>query len=71
MSEGQSLRALCPTLGGDATPPASPPPTPLAGASFLLLKRSEDLLQTALAKTYVAWDRIEDQRALDGYVRRA
>lgn len=32
---------------------------------------AEDLLQTALAKTYVAWDRIEDQRALDGYVRRA
>ncbi|WP_202502317.1 SigE family RNA polymerase sigma factor [Streptomyces sp. SID5785] len=32
---------------------------------------AEDLLQTALAKTYVAWDRIEDHRALDGYVRRA
>ncbi|AEY90361.1 MULTISPECIES: SigE family RNA polymerase sigma factor [Streptomyces] len=32
---------------------------------------AEDLLQTALAKTYVAWERIEDQRALDGYVRRA
>lgn len=32
---------------------------------------AEDLLQTALAKTYLAWDRIEDQRALDGYVRRA
>ncbi|MFC9650272.1 MULTISPECIES: SigE family RNA polymerase sigma factor [unclassified Streptomyces] len=32
---------------------------------------AEDLLQTALTKTYVAWDRIEDQRALDGYVRRA
>ncbi|RSS76677.1 SigE family RNA polymerase sigma factor [Streptomyces sp. WAC06614] len=31
---------------------------------------AEDLLQTALAKTYVAWDRIQDQRALDGYVRR-
>jgi len=32
---------------------------------------AEDLLQTALAKTYAAWERIEDQRALDGYVRRA
>jgi RNA polymerase sigma-70 factor (sigma-E family) len=32
---------------------------------------AEDLLQTALTKTYVAWDRIEDRRALDGYVRRA
>ncbi|MER5541474.1 SigE family RNA polymerase sigma factor [Streptomyces sp. NPDC001118] len=35
------------------------------------LSDAEDLLQTALAKTYVAWERIEDQRALDGYVRRA
>ncbi|GHG59842.1 RNA polymerase sigma factor [Streptomyces griseocarneus] len=32
---------------------------------------AEDLLQTALTKTYLAWDRIEDHRALDGYVRRA
>ncbi|MER6332300.1 SigE family RNA polymerase sigma factor [Streptomyces sp. NPDC001034] len=32
---------------------------------------AEDLLQTALAKTYAAWERIENQRALDGYVRRA
>ncbi|WP_240649314.1 SigE family RNA polymerase sigma factor [Streptomyces sp. Z26] len=32
---------------------------------------AEDLLQTALAKTYMAWERIEDHRALDGYVRRA
>ncbi|MFD9389732.1 SigE family RNA polymerase sigma factor [Streptomyces sp. NPDC060000] len=32
---------------------------------------AEDLLQTALTKTYVAWERIEDRRALDGYVRRA
>src|SRR5687768_17131845 len=32
---------------------------------------AEDLLQTALAKTYVAWERIQDHRALDGYVRRA
>jgi RNA polymerase sigma-70 factor (sigma-E family) len=32
---------------------------------------AEDLLQTALAKTYLAWERIEDHRALDGYVRRA
>ena len=32
---------------------------------------AEDLLQTALTKTYVAWDRIQDHGALDGYVRRA
>ncbi|MFD1934889.1 MULTISPECIES: SigE family RNA polymerase sigma factor [Nonomuraea] len=32
---------------------------------------AEDLLQTALAKTYLAWDRIRDHAALDGYVRRA
>jgi RNA polymerase sigma-70 factor (sigma-E family) len=31
---------------------------------------AEDLLQTALAKTYLAWDRINDHRAVDGYVRR-
>ncbi|MGP3961285.1 SigE family RNA polymerase sigma factor [Nonomuraea sp. 3N208] len=32
---------------------------------------AEDLLQNALTKTYLAWDRIEDRGALDGYVRRA
>ncbi|MFC4587827.1 SigE family RNA polymerase sigma factor [Sphaerisporangium corydalis] len=32
---------------------------------------AEDLLQAALAKTYLAWDRINDRAALDGYVRRA
>jgi RNA polymerase sigma-70 factor (sigma-E family) len=32
---------------------------------------AEDLLQAALAQTYLAWDRIEDRSALDGYVRRA
>ena len=31
---------------------------------------AEDLLQTALAKTCLAWDRIRDREALDGYVRR-
>ena len=31
---------------------------------------AEDLLQTALAKTYLAWDRIREREALDGYVRR-
>jgi RNA polymerase sigma-70 factor (sigma-E family) len=31
----------------------------------------EDLLQAALAKTFVAWRRIQDRTALDGYVRRA
>jgi RNA polymerase sigma-70 factor (sigma-E family) len=32
---------------------------------------AEDLVQAALAKTYQAWDRIEDRGAVDGYVRRA
>src|SRR3981081_1119209 len=32
---------------------------------------AEDLVQAALAKTYLAWDRIEGRGALDGYVRRA
>jgi RNA polymerase sigma-70 factor (sigma-E family) len=32
---------------------------------------AEDLVQAALAKTYLAWNRIEDRGALDGYVRRA
>ncbi|GLW64768.1 RNA polymerase sigma factor [Actinomadura rubrobrunea] len=32
---------------------------------------AEDLLQAALAKTYLAWDRINDRSAVDGYVRRA
>ena len=32
---------------------------------------AEDLVQSALAKTYLAWDRIEYRSALDGYVRRA
>ncbi|MBG0814199.1 SigE family RNA polymerase sigma factor [Planomonospora sp. ID82291] len=31
---------------------------------------AEDLLQAALARTYLAWERIEDRAALDGYVRR-
>jgi len=35
------------------------------------LADAEDLVQSALAKTYVAWDRIEDRGAVDGYVRRA
>ncbi|MFI6458278.1 SigE family RNA polymerase sigma factor [Streptosporangium amethystogenes] len=31
---------------------------------------AEDLLQVALVKTYLAWDRIQDHAALDRYVRR-
>lgn len=31
---------------------------------------AEDLLQTALAKTYLAWPRIRDREAVDAYVRR-
>lgn len=32
---------------------------------------AEDLLQAALTRTYLAWERINDRSALDGYVRRA
>ncbi|NUW46310.1 SigE family RNA polymerase sigma factor [Nonomuraea rhodomycinica] len=32
---------------------------------------AEDLLQNALTRTYLAWERIEDRGSLDGYVRRA
>jgi RNA polymerase sigma-70 factor (sigma-E family) len=32
---------------------------------------AEDLVQAALAKTYLAWGKISDYAALDGYVRRA
>ena len=31
---------------------------------------AEDLLQTALAKTYLAWGRVREREALDAYVRR-
>jgi RNA polymerase sigma-70 factor (sigma-E family) len=31
---------------------------------------AEDLVQTALARTWLAWERIEDPRAVDAYVRR-
>ena len=46
---------------------------PLLRTAYLLTGNradAEDLLQTALAKTYLAWDRIQDRGALDGYVRR-
>jgi RNA polymerase sigma-70 factor (sigma-E family) len=32
---------------------------------------AEDLVQAALAKTFLAWHRIEDRGALDGYARKA
>ena len=34
------------------------------------IHHAEDVLQTALAKLYLAWDRIADKGALDSYVRR-
>lgn len=46
----------------------------LLHSAYLLtgnLADAEDLVQSALAKTYQSWDRIEDRKALDGYVRRA
>jgi RNA polymerase sigma-70 factor (sigma-E family) len=32
---------------------------------------AEDLVQASLAKTYLAWDKINERAALDAYVRRA
>lgn len=32
--------------------------------------QAEDVLQTALAKLYLSWDKVRDRGALDGYVRR-
>jgi RNA polymerase sigma-70 factor (sigma-E family) len=46
---------------------------PLLRTAYLLTGSradAEDLLQTALAKTYLSWDRIRDREAVDGYVRR-
>lgn len=34
-------------------------------------EEAEDLLQSALARTYARWGSIRDKRALDGYVRTA
>ena len=31
---------------------------------------AEDLTQTAFAKLYLAWDRVQDRESVDGYVRR-
>ena len=31
---------------------------------------AEDLVQTALAKLYLSWDRVHDRQMIDGYVRR-
>ncbi len=32
--------------------------------------QAEDLVQTALAKLYLAWDRVRDRESVDAYVRR-
>ena len=32
--------------------------------------QAEDVLQTSLAKLYLAWDKVNDRDSLDGYVRR-
>jgi len=32
--------------------------------------QAEDLLQTSLAKLYLAWDRVHDRESVDAYVRR-
>ncbi len=46
---------------------------PLLRTAYLLTGNcadAEDLLQSTLAKTYLAWHRIQRREALDGYVRR-
>jgi RNA polymerase sigma-70 factor (sigma-E family) len=72
--------------GGDSAPPARPADDRgfreyVTSRSRSLLRTAyvltgnradaEDLVQAALAKTFLAWDRIEDSGALDGYVRKA
>lgn len=45
----------------------------LLGTAYLLTgdrQRAEDLLQTALLKTYLAWGRLRETRAVEAYVRR-
>lgn len=45
----------------------------LLRTAFLLTgdrARSEDLVQSSLAKLYVSWDRIRDKGAIDAYARR-
>jgi RNA polymerase sigma-70 factor (sigma-E family) len=42
----------------------------LRTASLLVDDRAEDLVQVALIKTYLAWHRIRDRGAVEGYVRR-
>jgi RNA polymerase sigma-70 factor (sigma-E family) len=48
--------------------------TALLRMAFMLTgnkQDAEDLVQAALAKTYLAWAKIQDRAALDHYVRRA
>ena len=48
--------------------------TALLRTAFMLTGNkadAEDLVQAALAKTYLAWSKINDRAALDNYVRRA
>ena len=45
----------------------------LLRTAFLLTgdrHHAEDLVQTAFAKLYLAWDRVQDRGSVDGYVRR-
>ncbi len=81
-STAPGARPLDPWLGGDVNRTRHEEfrayvtdrgPALLRAATRLTSDRAEaeDLLQAALAKTYLAWDRIEDRAAVDGYVRRA
>jgi RNA polymerase sigma-70 factor (sigma-E family) len=46
-------------------------PALLRAAARIAGEDAEDLLQAALAETYLAWERIGSRAAVDGYVRRA
>ncbi|QXE35955.1 SigE family RNA polymerase sigma factor [Streptomyces sp. GMY02] len=73
VSHSSSSHSVCTTYASFSSYVRARGPVLLRTARSLTSNPSdaEDLLQTALTKTYVAWDRIEDHRALDGYVRRA
>ncbi|MEP9361944.1 SigE family RNA polymerase sigma factor [Nocardioides sp. CN2-186] len=46
---------------------------PLLRTAYLLTgdqHQAEDLLQTSLAKLYLAWDRVRERESVDAYVRR-
>ena len=67
------MRGVDPRLQAEFEAYVSARTAPLLRTAYLLTgnrQDAEDLLQTTLAKTYLAWERIADRAAVDGYVRR-